>query len=186
MKGDKKILAVAILLLLISVGFTTYAIYKSSASITGSASLADWHVEVDGTDITTTSTTLNFDLTDVTWTVHNGKNDTLAPGDSGYIEIGVDATGSEVDVLLTAELGTVANLPTGMTVTLADGADSQTIEYGADGTNMTATVRLNITWATEDSTERNPLDVAARNRDLTIPITLVASQAHYTAATATN
>ena len=52
MKGDKKILIIAILLLLLSVGFTTYAIYKSSTSVQGTAKLAAWHVEVSDEDFT--------------------------------------------------------------------------------------------------------------------------------------
>ena len=180
MKGNKKILAVAILLLLITVGFTTYAIYKSSATATGTVTLAAWKVEVDGEDMVSQAT-FDLDLSNVNWTVHNGKAGTIAPGDSGTITIPVDATGTQVDVILEAALGTVTGLPTGMTVTMTSGA-TQNIPY--DENDMTANVVLAVEWETEDSTTRNPLDVSAgssTSRTVSIPVTLTARQAKYTA-----
>ena len=49
MKGNKKILVVAALLLLITAAFTTYAIYKSSATGEGSVNAAKWIVNVNNT-----------------------------------------------------------------------------------------------------------------------------------------
>ncbi len=44
MKGNKKLLAVAVLLLLLAVSYSTYAIYKSSATGTASVGTAAWRV----------------------------------------------------------------------------------------------------------------------------------------------
>ena len=46
MKGNKKILAIALLLLFVAVSFGTYAIYKSSATGTKSVNAAAWVVSV--------------------------------------------------------------------------------------------------------------------------------------------
>ena len=179
MKGDKKILVIAVLLLLLSVGFATYAIYKSSTSVSGTAKLAGWHVEVDSEDFTLSpqTTELTFTIADADCTTHNGKNGTIAPGDVCTITIPVDATGSEVDVTVTASLGTVTGLPTGMTVTMDSEYESQDITYSAS--NMSTDIVIDIEWATEDSTARNALDVAAQGGDVTIPITLTATQKAY-------
>ena len=153
MKGNKKILVAIVLMLLISVTFTTLAIYRSSATATGTVRAAKWDVKVDGTAIESVNYT--FDASDITWTSLTGYNDTIAPGSEGYIEIPVSAAGSEVDVLLTAALGSTT-LPTG----------------------MTANVRINIAWAgaESDAVEKDTTDKAAQNSTLSIPVTLTAKQ----------
>ena len=173
MKGNKKILTLSVLVLLLAVCFTTYAIYRSNASGTGSVNAANWAVQINGSDID--SANFDFDAGDITWTTLTGYNDTIAPGSEGYIEIEVDATGSEVDVLLTATLGSTT-LPTGMTVSLASGSASQTINYN-DATK-TKTVRINVAWAGSDSddTTKDGTDLDAEGTTISIPVTLTAKQ----------
>lgn len=173
MKGNKKVLTLAVLLLLV-VAFGTYAIYRQSANGTGSLKAAAWSVKVKNTDIA--SANFDFDFDDITWTSLTGYNDTIAPGSEGYIEIPVDATGSEVDVILGAELGTVTGLPDGMTVALASGADSQTIAYNAS--SMTANVRINIAWAgaESDTAAKDTNDLSKKGATFSIPVTLTAKQ----------
>ena len=179
MKGDKKILVIAILLLVISAGFTTYAIYKSTTTATGTVNLAAWHVEVDSNDFTNSPATVNLtlDLSNAVCTVHNGKAGTLAPGDTCTITVPVDATGSQVDVLLEASLGTVTGKPSNMTVALASGSDSQVINYAAS--DMTADVVIEIEWVTADTSSNNSADLASQGGTLSIPLTLTASQNAY-------
>lgn len=175
MKGDKKILVVALLVLLLSVCFGSYAIYRQSTNATGSVRAAKWSVKVNGTDIATANYT--FTAEDITWTTQTGYNNTIAPGSEGYIEIPVDADGSEVDVILTAALGSVT-LPNGMTATLAEGAASQTIGYSANEGAMEAKVKINIAWAgaESDDTIKDGTDIAAQNTTYSIPVTLTAKQ----------
>ncbi len=175
MKGDKKILVVALLVLLLSVCFGTYAIYRQSTTATGSVRAAKWSVKVNGTDIATANYT--FTAANITWTTLTGYNDTIAPGSAGYIEIPVDADGSEVDVILTAALGSTT-LPDGMTASLASGADSQTIAYSATEGAMETTVRINIAWsgAESDTAAKDTTDLAAQNTTFSIPVTLTAKQ----------
>ncbi len=185
MKGNKKLLVIAILLLMMSVGFTTYAIYRESTTATGTIKAAAWQVKVKkatdtGEAVAISTANLTFGINDITWTTHTGKNDTIAPGDTGYIDFTVDATGSEVDVILTAALGSGAStLPAGMTAQVANG--TQTIQYASS--NMTGTVRVNVTWtgtigdlAGKDTTD---LAVGKSNetaRTLSIPVVLTARQ----------
>ena len=172
MKGDKKILALAILVLLITVCFGSYAIYRSSANGTGTVNAAAWQVEINGTDMDSASFT--FDYEDITWTTRTGYNNTIAPGSVGTITIPVNATGSEVDVLISATLGQ-ATLPTGMTVSVHGDAD-QTIQYSAS--DMTANVVLDVEWSGSDSdtTSKDTSDLAVEGEELSIPVTLTAKQ----------
>ena len=161
MKGDKKILALAILVLLLSVCFGTYAIYRQSSEGTGTIKAAAWSVKVKNQPITSTFT---FDYS------------AIAPGSTGQIIIPVDATGSEVDVILTAALGTVTGLPTGMTVSLASGSDSQTINY--NDASKTKNVVIEIAWAGADSDNatKDSNDLSVQGTNLSIPVTLTAKQ----------
>ena len=173
MKGDKKILALAVLVLLLSVCFGTYAIYRQSSEGTGTIKAATWSVKVKNQPITSTFT---FDYNDITWTALTGYNNTIAPGSTGQITIPVDATGSEVDVILTATLGTITGLPTGMTVSLASGSDSQTINY--NDASKTKNVVIEIAWAGADSDNdtKDSNDLSVQGTNLSIPVTLTAKQ----------
>ena len=173
MKGNKKILIAALLVLLLTVCFGTYAIYRATGNATGSIKAATWSVKVKDTDIASTNYT--FDASNITWTKLTGYNNTIAPGSEGYIEIPVDADGSEVDVFLTASLGS-ATLPTGMTATLA--SNSQTINYSATEGAMETTIRINIEWAGAESDDatKDGTDLAAQGTTLSIPVTLTAKQ----------
>lgn len=174
MKGDKKILVLAVLVLLLTVCFGSYAIYRSSATGTGTIKAAAWSVKVKNTDIS--SANLNFGYSDIQWTNLTGYNNTIAPGSTGTITIPVDATGSEVDVILTAELGQ-ATLPEGMTVTI-NGAASQTIAYSTTADAMKTNVVLNVAWAgsDDDAASKDTTDLAAAGTNLSIPVTLTAKQ----------
>ena len=176
MKGNKKVLAVALLLLLVAVSFGTYAIYRSSGSATGTVQTAAWSVKVDGTDIKTANYT--FTGSDVKWTSNPSKvAGKIAPGATGTIAIPVDATGSEVDVILKATLGS-ATLPDGMTVTLANGDAEKTIAYSTAENAMKTTVTLNIEWTgtIDDTAAKDTTDLAAAGTSITIPVTLTARQ----------
>lgn len=174
MKGNKKVLTLAVLLLLV-VAFGTYAIYRQSATGNGTLKAAAWSVKVKGQPITNNFT---FDYSDITWDTLTGYNNTIAPGSTGHIDVKVDADGSEVDVILTATLGTITGLPDGMTVALASGADSQTIAYSATEGAMEKTVRINIAWAgaESDTAAKDTNDLSKQGAEFSIPVTLTAKQ----------
>lgn len=172
MKKNKKLLVIAVLLLLVTIGFS-YAIYRSSTTTNGTVNAAAWSVKINGTDMDSVNYT--FTGANITWTTNPGKAGTIAPGASGYIDIPVDADGSQVDVILTAALGSTT-LPDGMTVSLSPA--SQTIDYSATEGQMETTIRVNIAWSgtTEDSNSKDGTDKTASGTSISIPVTLTARQ----------
>ncbi len=174
MKGNKKILALAIMVLALAVCFSSYAIYRSSAEGDGSVDAAAWSVKVNGTAIE--SANFDFDAEDITWTTLTGYQNTIAPGSEGYIEINVDADGSEVGVILAAVLDT-SNLPSGMTASI-QGGNEKTIAYSATEGAMETTVRINIAWAgsASDDDIKDGTDLQAAGTQLSLPVTLTARQ----------
>ena len=173
-RGNKKILVAIALLLLLSVCFTTYAIYRSTATANGTVSTANWAVKVNDTDVTTESKTVTVSFDDCTFT--NGKNGKMAPGDSCTKVITVDATGSEVDVVVEATKGDVSPaLPSGFTVTVTAPNDGK-IAYNA--TSMTAEVSVTLTWqgAQSDEPGKDATDIGFRNKSVTVPVNLTVRQ----------
>jgi len=177
MKGNKKLLALAIIVLLITVVFSTYAIYRTSQTANGSIKAAAWVIDIGTSE--QKSANFAFGASDIVWTTHTGKNGTIAPGDSGTITIPVDADGSEVDVLLTATIGDVSGLPAGMTATVTSGTSGvQTIAYSATDHAMETNVVITITWTgdEDDTSGKDTTDKAKQGANLSIPVTLIARQ----------
>ena len=173
MKGNKKLLVIAVLVLLITISFTTYAIYKSSATGTDSVKAAAWVVKVNNTDIVANDT---FTANDITWAnTRIGKNDTIAPGDHGTVNVVIDATGSEVDVDYAISIDTTALNNPNFTVTAATGsALTGTIPYSAS--SMSKTVTLNVVWNGVDNDTANSSDIALQGQDISIPVVVTATQ----------
>lgn len=192
-KGNKRLLVVIALLLLVVISYSTYAIYKSSFSGSSTATAALWAIDVtDGSSTIVNNTTLEFDLNSCTNTytehVATGK---IAPGSTCKKTITIDADGSEVDVDWTATVGTLTtstsgkSLPSGITAGITGGSNGSKngiITYSSTSGEMEATVEIYVTWAATDSdTTINPEDTAFAEGTagvVSVPVTLVAKQAH--------
>ncbi len=180
-KSNKKLLVLAILLLVVCAGVGTFAIYRSTSSGTTTATTAQWAVKVNGTNMETGSFT--FGASDITWTTNTSKvSGKIAPGSTGTITLEIDATGLEVDVDYTAAIEsvkidgtTVSNSAFTVTpATTTDGAG--TIAYNA--TSMKKTITLNVVWtgADSDTTEKDTADKAMAGKDIEIKLNVTAKQ----------
>ena len=182
-KGNKKILVIALLLLLIGAGIATYAIYRTSQTGNATVATATWSVKVNGTNTETGAFT--FGASDITWSTNTSANtDKIAPGSTGTITLEIDATGTEVNVDYTATVGTilvdgVANTNSGFTVTPAAATDSAgTIAYSTTANAMKKTLTFNVEWTGTDSdtTAKDQADMAMDGINITIPVTVTAKQ----------
>ena len=180
MKGNKLVLAIAILLFLITITFGTYAIYKSSATGTGTATAAAWVVEVNDTNIVTSSTH-TFDLGTITWSSSNhvasGK---IAPGSTGTVSLEIDATGTEVSLDYSVEVTEIAVNGTAVDMTnppfTVTGTSSGSILVSAS--NKVVTVPLTSAWAgaTTDTETKNASDVDKAGKTITLTVEVTATQ----------
>ena len=179
MKGNKKVLVIAVLLLLIAVSYTTYAIYKNSVAGNAEVTAAKWDVTFKNgqTEITTTQ---NLVLTCANNT--HVKDGVIAPGATCTGTLTVDATGTEVDVAYTAtndgtvlvDGSAVSTDANDFTVTVTDNGNGQ-IAYNANP--QTATITVELAWGgDEDATTTDPADTALQGETITVPITLTAKQ----------
>ena len=178
MKGNKKILVVAVLLLLITVTYGTYAIYRESATGTGSIDAAKWSVKVGANDFEDAD--FDFTFTDLTCPTLTGYADTIAPGTECYKDFAIDADGSEVDVIVEVDT-TNSTIPSPLTVTVGTTAGVEgpvEIPYSATEGGMEETVRLNVKWpgATTDDTTKDTTDLGLNDTTLAFSVKLVARQ----------
>ena len=186
MKGNKKILVVAVLLLLIAVSYTTYAIYKTSVAGNANVTAAKWDVVFkNGATELENNYTVTLEGADCTNAhVAQGK---IAPGATCTKTITLDASQAEVDVAYNVTVGTVTAKKGEETVTTtganaftatlenANHETSGTIAY-SDATK-TATLTLTVTWAgTEGADTVDPKDTDLSGATITVPVTLTAKQ----------
>lgn len=177
MKGKKKYLIAIILLLAFGMIIDTFSIYRTSTTGNGSIETSTWSVNIKKNSSNTEIANLNFDYADINWTTHTGKNNKIAPGDTGYIDYTIDASGSEVDVYYEVEVGTITNAPATGFSAVADSA-SGIITYAAGANNMKKTIRITITWdgVTTDSNTKDESDKNANNKSMSIPVTIMVRQ----------
>ena len=177
MKENKKLLVIAILLLLITVSFTSYAIFKTQETANATMNVAKWNIEfLDDATAVSASVPITFDATDCPGNAHTANN-VIAPGAYCTKVITVDANDTQVDVGWNVTAGNVVdntgNDVTGVAVSFD--VDNGTIEY--DNVTRTANVTVNIAWtATDDDTVINPADTALAGGTLTVPLEFTAYQ----------
>ena len=181
MKGNKKILALAVLLLLIAVSYTTYAIYKTQREGSTTVSAAVWNVAFkNGQTELTDSFTVTFANNECTNTGNHVAAGKIAPGVTCQKTITLDASAAEVDVAYTVTPGTVSysgsapqNSSNDFTATLTGGTG--TIAYNA--ATKTVDLTLTVTWGgLEDWDDYDQGDTEMAGQTITVPLTLVAKQ----------
>ena len=96
MKGNKKILVIAVLLLLIAVSYGTYAIYRTSVAGDATVRAAKWDIEFKDGDTAITNLNVTFTSADCHDNAHVADG-VIAPGASCTKNITVNAKDIEVD-----------------------------------------------------------------------------------------
>lgn len=186
MKGNKKLLVVVALLLLLTLTFTSYAIYKNSYAGNANVNAAKWNVSFAAGQTTVTDNfLLTFDATDCPGNTHTASG-VIAPGASCSKTITVDAGDTQVDVKVEATAGnpTVGGNAVSGTNQFTVGATVAATEgiIAYDDNPKTTTVTVTISWGGTDDSSANPADVmnnadtALAGQTITVPVTLTAKQ----------
>ncbi len=189
MKGNKKVLIVAILLLLIAVSYSTYAIYKTNVEGTGTVTAATWNVQFkDGNTVLQDTFTVTFGATDCVNNAHVADG-VIAPGATCTKDITLLATGTQVDVTYDVSVdGDVTATKSGQPVATTNANDFEATLTATNGSAldgvilmtdnpMSETIRVTLTWdGEEDATTTDPADTALNGATFSVPLTLVAKQ----------
>ncbi len=189
MKGNKKILVIAVLLLLITVSYGTYAIYKTTLTGAGEVTAAAWNIQFkDGNNVLTDTFTVTFGQSDCVNNSHVADG-VIAPGATCTKDITLVATGTQVDVdytvtadnnAITATKNSTSVTTTGantFTATLTDtSGDTLDGEILMTDSPMSETLRVTLTWAGTESDTVDPKDTDLNGATITVPLTLTAKQ----------
>ena len=186
MKGNKKILVIAVLLLLIAVSYTTYAIYKTSLAGNAEVTAAVWDVKFKN-GATALENNYTVELTGADCTNAHVAEGKIAPGATCTKEITLDASQAEVDVTYDVTVGTVTAEKGGspvettganaFTATLENESHETTGTIAYNAGTKTATLTLTVTWAgTENAETVDPKDTALSGATIKVPVTLIAKQ----------
>ena len=173
------VLLVAVLLSTCAIS-GTFAKYVSVGSVTTTATIAKWNIELQGDPITND---VAFSLVD-TWanddpTVPNSVADKkIAPGTSGSGEI-VLKNDSEVAAQISANF-TATGTPTGMTITYtyanSNGSDSGTVGNTPIAIGISETVTITVAWVWDFEEANANNDTSYAGEDITVSASFTVEQ----------
>ena len=176
MKKKTKLL-IALLLVFVGVGLT-YAVYTTSVGGNANVESANWviKVKVNNTETDVSNGSNNVEL---------GSCEKLAPGGSCTLPFRVDATDTEVDTVLTVELGsnvtgaTLSELEAaGINLRISDGVNEDYAYLLNMGTYKNLNLVINWEAGDEDDDVKAAADVYIANNisEITIPVNMIVKQ----------
>lgn len=189
-KFNKITLILILLVLAASIAISSYAIYKLNLKSDSDFKTAAWNIKVNDDNIVGTNT-LTFDLGDALWTHSSNitpKDDTaivIAPGSVGTYEIEIDTEGTEVTVLYSVS---VAMKQKNTDVDLSTINENFTFEVYKGNTLLgnpgegsivpgeKENLVVRIIWNQVDSSVADAADVAIKNNDLVVEVTVTTKQ----------
>src|SRR5574344_1772372 len=136
----------------------TYALLETNASSTVSEDVGKWTIKINNTDISS-GTVENISLNNFIYTDNsNVANDTIAPGRTGYVDIVIDPSGTDVAVRYDATLNinsgdypdnivfSLEDISGGNTLKSATNTYSGFIDLNDVKNKKTRTLRVTVKW----------------------------------------
>lgn len=189
-KFNKIILPIAVIALILSITYSSFAIYKSSVKGTSEFNTADWEIKLNNQNITT-SNTFTFSLNDATWTHKSDINTegetkkVIAPGSVGVYTLGINAENTEVEVQYDV---TVKVKQDDTVIDISTLNPNLTIGVYKDDTLQSSPARgfidaggsqnldIKIIWNDVDDEDSNEADVGIKDSNFVIEVTVVTKQ----------
>lgn len=191
-KNMKKVyvcFALILLVLTIFIILKTYGLFESKTSLNVQSDVGKWVILVNDTDITAGANT-KFSVNEIIWNPSdNVKSGKIAPGVSGYFDIVIDPTDTDVSVRYDIDFDFSEFENTNIVVTSIEEINNKTIVK--TGTNkytgviplseikngVTNTIRVNVKWDNnEDNNEFDSELGAVPNNEMNIPVFINVSQ----------
>lgn len=167
----------------------TYALFETNGNAEITENIGKWQIKLNGADISKSITT-NFTINNFVYTDDlNVDNDVIAPGRSGYFDITVDPSGTDVAVRYDITIRLNANTYSGnISFNIEDRTNGNAIKTNSDTYSgvisladikeeKTITLRVNISWLDEESHDADDTKLGITlNSGLEIPVTVIVSQ----------
>jgi hypothetical protein len=169
--------------------FKTYALLETNAEAKITEDVGKWQIKLNGTDISK-GLTEDFNITNFIYTDNNNTADgVLSPGRSGYFDIIIDPTGTDVSVRydITININNT-DYPSNIIFDVSNMSDSSIIKSQVNTysgyislneikQNKTENLRVNIKWNNDDQYNDSDSTMGTtKNQYINIPVTVNVSQ----------
>lgn len=191
MKSKTKIILYIIFVVsaffLISVVSETFAVFETAANATANLSLGNWVIRLNSIDISS-GQTISFSINSFTYSDSSHiANGFIAPGRTGYFDIIIDPTGTDVAVRYDITLDLQGNYGNNITYSVLNNSGSmiQTAANTYSGiidledveNGDTATLRIVVGWANNTTYNANDTNLGLmRNASISIPAEITVVQ----------
>ena len=182
-------LALVLLIITVFIILKTYGLFETKTELNVQSEVGKWVILVNNTDITQQENT-KFSVDKIIWDQNDEvKEGKIAPGASGYFDIVIDPTDTDVSVRYDIGFDFSEFENTNITITsIQEINDKKIVKTGNNkytgiitldeiSAGTTNTIRVNIAW--ENNEENNEHDSnlsSAPNTILNIPVTINVSQ----------
>lgn len=182
-------LALVLLIITVFIILKTYGLFETKTELNVQSEVGKWVILVNNTDITQQENT-KFSVDKIIWDQNDEvKEGKIAPGASGYFDIVIDPTDTDVSVRYDIGFDFSEFENTNITITSIQEINDKKIVKTGDNkytgiitldeisAGTTNTIRVNIAW--ENNEENNEHDSnlsSAPNTILNIPVTINVSQ----------
>lgn len=182
-------LALVLLIITVFIILKTYGLFETKTELNVQSEVGKWVILVNNTDITQQENT-KFSVDKIIWDQNDEvKEEKIAPGASGYFDIVIDPTDTDVSVRYDIGFDFSEFENTNITITSIQEINDKKIVKTGDNkytgiitldeisAGTTNTIRVNIAW--ENNEENNEHDSnlsSVPNTILNIPVTINVSQ----------
>ena len=182
-------LALVLLIITVFIILKTYGLFETKTELNVQSEVGKWVILVNNTDITQQENT-KFSVDKIIWDQNDEvKEGKIAPGASGYFDIVIDPTDTDVSVRYDIGFDFSEFENTNITITSIQEINDKKIVKSGDNkytgiitldeisAGTTNTIRVNIAW--ENNEENNEHDSnlsSVPNTILNIPVTINVSQ----------
>lgn len=190
-KIKKYLWLIVIIFLIISIGFIfkTYALLESNGTGEASEDVGKWVIKLNGTDISN-GINENFVINNIIYTDNENVADGyIAPGRSGYFDIILDPSGTQVAVRYDIKIDlasttyapnvqfSINDLSGGNAILTAENTYSGVVDLNSIAANTTITLRLNLTWQNNESYDSQDSDLGTtKGNKISVPVNIRVSQ----------
>lgn len=139
----------------------TYGLFETKNNRVVETGLGKWTVLINDVDVTKE---LEFDINTINWNENeNVKSNKIAPGVSGYFDITIDPTDTDVSVRYDAifdfsvfentniVVNSISEIDGKNVVKTAENTYTGVIELDEIKNNVTHTIRVNVAWENDDN-----------------------------------
>lgn len=184
-KSFYALLILASIFMAITVFTDTFSVFQTDGLAVINQEVGKWVIKINDIDISTSASS-DFVIDNFNYSANTKvKDGKIAPGRSGYFDVTIDPTGTEVSVLYSIEFdfGDSEMLTSSVVVLDGDGVVktgpnkfSGIISLDDIENEITNTLRVYIEWTNDETRNEEDTDIGMNDQYISIPVSVNAVQ----------